>query len=85
MVRLNLDDEIKQSRQNWSSSLPEPVRRGLQYGSHGLYAASLWATLGFQYFSRYAWVAATAAIVLYLPVARVLYNEAEMITSLRVR
>ena len=87
MVRLNIE-ELKQPQKKGffgSIGLPEPVRRMANSWSNGLYAASMYAQQGLGYVSSFAWIFATAAVVIYLPLLRAMDSDRETIRAIRVR
>jgi len=74
MGRLNIKEKTPQNTsfmnvQNWTA---------------GLHRASLWAQRGFGYLSTFAWVLATGAVVLYLPILRALDSDRELIKAIKV-
>merc|ERR1711941_63434 len=85
MGRLNIE-ELKQPQKKGffgSFGLPEPVRRVANTWSNGLYAASMYAQQGLGYVSSFAWVFATAAVVIYLPLLRAMDSDRETIRAIR--
>ena len=89
MVRLNIEELKTPQKKGFFGSLfskdsvPESVRRLAGTWSNGLYAASMWAQQGFGFVGSYAWIFATAAVVIYLPLLRAVDSDRETIRAIR--